>query len=292
MTVSGAPQGRIALGILFAVAAFFCFATADNAIKWISGEHHPIQSLFINVFFAYVPVLGFILATEGRIRLKPRFPVLTPLRGAAVTVSAMCIVTAISTMPTADAYALLFSMPLWVTILAGPLLGERVGIMRWSAVLVGFIGVLAILRPGFADVGWGHGLALLAALAFACGVLITRRIGNQEGTGPLLVWLLVSTQVICLPFVIALWEAPDWHGLAFMAISGVAAGFAQIFVVLAYRQAPAVVVSPFIYTQLIWGAIYGLILFGETPGWPVIAGAAVVVASGLFILYRETRARG
>jgi len=290
MTVSGAPQGRIALGILFAVAAFFCFATADNSIKWISGEHHPIQSLFINVFFAYVPVLGFILATEGRIRLKPRFPLLTPLRGAAVTVSAMCIVTAISTMPTADAYALLFSMPLWVTILAGPLLGERVGIMRWSAVLVGFIGVLAILRPGFADVGWGHGLALLAALAFACGVLITRRVGNEEGTAPLLVWLLVSTQVICLPFVIALWEMPDWHALAFMAISGVAAGFAQIFVVLAYRQAPAVVVSPFIYTQLIWGAIYGLILFGETPGWPVIAGAAVVVASGLFILYRETRA--
>lgn len=279
---------RVALGIAASAACFLCFTAADTSIKYISGDYAALQSLFVNSFFAYAPILAFLWLTGDLSDWRPKYPVMTALRGLFVTGSAACVVTAVSLMPLDEAYPLVFATPLIITALAGPVLGEKVGWHRWGAVIAGFAGVLIIVRPGYGDLGLGHGLALMAAVCFACGALILRRIGDEH-TAPLLIILLITTHLVALPFALVDWQPITWPALGVMAISGIAAGFAQIFLVLAYRLAPAVVVAPFQYTQLLWGVLFGLLLFGDVPRWITLAGASLVIVSGLYILFRETR---
>lgn len=290
MTASS-KQGTIGWGIAAAVAAFGCFASADATIKWLSDEFAALHSLFIGTMAAFVPVCIFLKVSEGRIFVRPRHPFLTAMRALTITISAACIVTAVTLMPLADAYSLLFTGPLIVTALAGPVLGERVGWHRWAAVLVGFVGVLVILRPGITEIGLGHVLALGAAITFAASSLILRYIGNIESISALLMVLLITTEIVALPFALFDWQPLHLRAVVLMCISGTLAGCANIFTVMAFRLAPAGVVAPFMYSQMIWGLILGLLLFGDWPDEYTMIGAAVIIGSGLFLLYHETLQR-
>ncbi len=288
MAPGAASSRSIGWGIAAAVAAFGGFASADATIKWLSDEFAALHSLFIGTLAAFVPICIFLKISEGRVLTWPKRPALTLLRALTLTTSAACIVSAVTLMPLAEAYALLFTGPLIVTALAGPVLGEHVGWYRWGAVLVGFAGVLLILRPGLTPIGLGHVLALGAAFTFAASSLILRHIGNTESISALLITLLVVTEIFTLPFAIIGWEPLHLRAILLMCVSGTFAGCANIFTVLAFRLAPAGVVAPFIYTQMIWGLIFGLILFGDWPEELTLVGAAIVIASGLFVFYRET----
>lgn len=285
-----AKRNAVGWGIAAAVATFGCFASADATIKWLSDEFAALHSLFIGTLFAFVPVCIFLKLSEGRILVRPRLPVLTTLRALTITTSAACIVTAVTLMPLAEAYSLSFTGPLIVTALAAPVLGERIGWHRWTAVLIGFAGVLIVLRPGFTEIGAGHFLALGAAFTFAASSLILRHIGNVESTPALLITLLVITELLTLPFALFDWQPLHLRAIVLMAVSGTLAGCANIFMVLAFRLAPAGVVAPFMYSQMIWGLLFGLILFGDWPDPLMLLGAAIVIGSGLFLLFHEVAA--
>jgi len=195
-------------------------------------------------------------------------------------------------MPLADAIAIGFSSPLFLTMLSIPLLGERVGKHRWGAVLVGFAGVLLMARTsgGFSGGGLslGAALALMSAAIGAAVTIAVRRMTLTEGSATLVTYQALITTVLSallLPFG---WKAPLWRDALMMAAIGVSAGIGQYWWTQAFRFAPAAVAAPFSYLSLVWSLLWGYLVWGDVPTAGLLAGGAVVVASGLYILYRET----
>ncbi|HET8726631.1 MAG TPA: DMT family transporter [Alphaproteobacteria bacterium] len=292
MTTSLAvPADRVARGILFAVLSFGCFSATDATVKWLSADYSVFQIMLFSCLFAFLPVGAFVAGNGGLTAIRPKHPRMAWLRGCLVTGSALCILSALTTLPMSEGYAIVFSGPLIVTVLSVPLLGEAVGRHRWAAVAVGFAGVLIMLRPGFQAVETGHLLALASAILFAASLIVLRRLGRDENGSALLVVLLASTILVVAPVVPAIWRLPAPGDFGLMLLAGLTSGLAHIFLVLAFREAPAAIVSPFQYTQMVWAVIFGLWLFGDRPDPVTFSGATVVIASGLYILWRETRSR-
>jgi len=199
------------------------------------------------------------------------------------------VLTGLSRLPQADVYAIIFSAPLIVTALSVPMLREPVGWRRWSAVLVGFVGVLVMLSPGGGGFDWAAVAVLAAALSYALSMLIVRREGPNEHP---LAFGITGTgfQAVLMGLVLLImggvWPRPV--DLAIAAGAGVLAALALLSVMGAYRTAPAAVVAPFQYTQMVWGVALGYLVFGDVPGSRTVLGSIIVVAAGLFILWRET----
>jgi drug/metabolite transporter (DMT)-like permease len=195
---------------------------------------------------------------------------------------------AYSRLPLADAYAIIFATPLLITALSVPILGEAVGWRRWSAVVVGFVGVLIMLRPGVAPVGAGSFAALGAACASACAILLVRKLSVTETTTSIafyssLIVLVVMGALFGHSFVV-----PGMLDLALMAGSGLLGGSALLLLIAAYRRSPAALVAPFQYSQMLWAIVLGALFWGDLPEVAMLLGASIVAASGLFILHRET----
>ena len=189
----------------------------------------------------------------------------------------------------AEAFAITFAGPIFITALSVPILGERVGVRRWSAVLVGLVGVVMILRPGAAVFQPEALWALTAALCYAFVMLTTRKLARRDGTLTILFWTAFSSTLItagALPFDWTPPTAVDWGLFALLGLTGSCTMF---LMAQAYRHAPAAVVAPFDYTLLIWGVILGWLIWQELPDPGIWPGVAVLVASGLYIIYRETR---
>jgi drug/metabolite transporter (DMT)-like permease len=196
-------------------------------------------------------------------------------------------------IPLADAYSLAFIAPLAVTALSVPVLGEHVGWRQWTAIVVGFVAVVIILRPDFRGIGLGQVYILASALLFAASMLILRRIaiGGREPTGGLMVTYFVMVLIICLPIAIGRWQPPSPHDWALMAFTGICSGIGNLLLILAFRHAPATIVSSFMYTELIWGVIFGVALFGDLPDFITIGGAAVIIGCGIYALWHASTAR-
>jgi S-adenosylmethionine uptake transporter len=201
----------------------------------------------------------------------------------------VCAFYAFSVLPLAEVYSLLFAFPLFVTVLSIPILGEVVRFQRWAAVGVGLIGVLIVLRPGATDITLGHMAALTAAFCSALGSVLVRKIGNEERSAVLILYPMLLAIVVMSLMQPAVYQPPSLLHLAMMALVGVFSVIAQHLIILAYRAAPAGVVAPSQYSQIIWATLFGMIFFGEHPdGW-VAVGASVIIASGIFVVWRESR---
>ena len=197
--------------------------------------------------------------------------------------------TAFKLLPLAEAYALIFASPLVITLLAVPMLGEKIGPARLAAVIVGLIGVLVVLRPGFTDFGLGHIGALTAALFGSTATVIVRLIGPDERSAVLILFPMIAGIFVMagiMPFVYRPVELPD---LAIMASTGFLVVIGQLCIIGAYRAAPAGFVAPIQYSQIIWAVLLGYVLFDEIPDMWVAIGAVIVISSGLFIVFRESR---
>jgi S-adenosylmethionine uptake transporter len=221
--------------------------------------------------------------------LLPRHPWWTALRTATTVITAASAFYAFSVLPLAEAYAILFAAPLLITLLAIPILGERVGPYRAGAVVVGLIGVLVVLRPGATVLSLGHLAALTAAVCGAAGAVIVRKIGKDERDAVLLLYPMVANFVVMgaiLPFVYRPMPAEHLGMVAVMAVLGSVGG---LLVIAAYRNGDAAIVAPMQYSQMIWATIFGIIIFGERPTSFTLLGASIIIASGLFIVLRERR---
>lgn len=285
---SGLTGDRIPRGMAFALGAFMIFSCADAAVKWVTATHSIFQIIFMSTLFAFVPVAGLVTREGGIKALRPRHPWLVALRALLLAVDTVFVFYAFSKLPLADAYTMLFTAPMLVTALSVPLLGERVGWRRWSAVAVGFGGVLIVLRPGFAELNLGHIAALTSSSLFALSLIVARRIGNSETGSTLLISLMVALLVVSGPALPAVYVSSGLSDLALLAGLGLLLGLGHLGLIQALRLAPSNIVAPFHYSQIVWAVIFGLLLFGDRPSAWVVTGSTIIIASGLYILWRET----
>jgi drug/metabolite transporter (DMT)-like permease len=197
---------------------------------------------------------------------------------------------AFATLPLAQTYAILFASPLLITVLAIPLLGEKVRARRWAAVVAGLIGVLIVLRPGAVPFEWGHLAAILAAVSGATGAIAMRKIGGAERSAVIFLYPLLATlgaMGAALPFVYRPMPLAELAGMGLIALMAFAA---MLCLIGAYRRAEAVVIAPMQYSQIIWATLYGYLLFDEGIDLSTAIGAGIVIASGVYIVFREASA--
>ena len=285
---SPSTEGSVVRGIGFALLSYASFSTADAAVKVASGRMSVFEIAAILSLFALLPVLTLTRGRGGLAALKPKLWGLVVTRGILTAFCAVAAWKAFALLPLADAYAILFASPIIVTALSPWLLKEAVGWRRWSAAGLGFFGVLIMIRPEFDLLGMGHLLAVVAAVLGAISFVVLRRIGAREPAAPILFSLFVAIFLVSAPFAVQSWIWPNWHELTLLATAGLLQGAGQAGMVMATRTSPAAVVAPFQYTQMIWAMVFGLLLFGDMPHAMMLAGMVLVVASGLYILWRET----
>lgn len=280
---------RAALGIGLAVLAVVLFTVMDTIGKSLTASYPVEQVVWARYFFSLLVLLLLIPPVGVRELVGTRRLGLQVGRGLLLALATLCMMTAISLIPLADAYTIMFTAPLLVTVFSVPLLGERVGWRRWSAVLVGFAGVLIVIRPGIGAVHWAMLLPLITAVCFALYQILTRKVSETDGESPfaMLFYLgLVGTIVFTAlaPFVWRPVAAVDW---AWMVTMGTIGAVSHLMLIRALTIIPASLVSPFTYTQIVWALILGYLVFGDLPDRWMLIGAAVIIASGLFVFYRE-----
>ncbi|MFD2853975.1 DMT family transporter [Seohaeicola zhoushanensis] len=255
-------------GILYALAGFAIYALHDVFIKLLGGTYSPFQVVFFSVLFAF-PLTSLMLIREAEpATLRPVHPWWMAARTLAIVIASGASFYAFSTLPLADTYAILFSMPILVTLLAIPILGERIHLHRGIAILMGLIGVVIVLRPGDSALTLGHLAALVGASCSALGAVIVRRTSRDERPVTLLLYPMLATFAVMgamLPVVYHPMEGRDFAmsaAIAAMAFAG------MLLMIMAYKRAEAALVAPMQYSQMIWAVIYGWMIFGEWPGPP------------------------
>ncbi len=280
-----------ALGIGFALAASLLGASQDALVKWLVAEHSLVQLLFLRSIVMLAVIAPLIAWRHGRGGFRTHHAFGQVLRVAANVTAFLAFYYSLTVLPLADATAIALSAPLFMVVLSGPLLGERVGPRRAVAVAVGFAGVVLMMQPGAAAHGdWtGRAAALSAALLYALWMVLTRRlsVGDSSETQVFygaLGFFLVGACVV--PFT---WVAPAPGDLGPVLVIGLTGIAVHYMLAQAYRHAPVYTVAPFEYTVLVWAALFGYLVWGEVPGAGVLAGALIVVGSGLFVLHRERR---
>jgi S-adenosylmethionine uptake transporter len=274
---------------LLALLAFALFSTHDVVAKYLGATYSAFQIVFFASLFSFPLVTMMLVRDPTQGNLRPVHPWWVALRSLCVVVAPAAGFYAFATLPLAQVYAILFSSPLLITLLAIPILGEKVGLLRMMAVIVGLFGVLIVVRPGATDLNAGHAAAIVTALSTALQSVIVRKIGREERRVVLMLYPLlgsVAVMSVALIFVYEPMQLIDLGGMAFVAVFGFCA---TLLLVYAYTIGEAALVAPMQYSQIIWAMIFGALFFGESPDLATLLGAAVIVASGLFIIAREAK---
>jgi drug/metabolite transporter (DMT)-like permease len=271
--------------------------TIQDAIsKWLTSDYHAGEIMAYRGLFMLVPVVAVLFwpRPDGASRwsgLRPRQPGVVAVRSLIAAATSVFVVLSFAFMPLADALTLVFLSPLILTAMSVPLLGEAVGWRRWAAVLVGFAGVLLIIQPGGDGFGWYALIPIAGATLSATRDGLTRLIGVNDSTECLMFYTILASIAVggaSLGFGTHWPNLGDW-GL--FAAAGLLGGTSMFFTTRAFQVAQATVMSPFKYLSLVWAAVIGFMFWGDVPDGLKIAGAALVVASGIYILHRETRSR-
>ena len=273
------------------LGAILLFAAMDTLIKYLSAGYPVPQLMFVRSLVALLLVGGFTLAGGGGVAaMRTARPWAHVWRAFAGLLSMGCFFYAFKHLPLAEVYVLSFAGPLFITALSGPLLGERVGWRRWAAVLAGFGGVVVMAQPTAGEPSVPVLVGLTAAFFYALSMLTVRGLSRTETSASIVVYLLLTTTLVSGILAVPVWTAPAAGELALMATVGALGALAQVLITQAFRRAPPAVVAPFEYTGMLWASLFGWLVFGDLPTPPVLAGAMVIIASGLYILHRETQA--
>ncbi len=274
------------------LTAMVLFSAADMMAKLLTDAFHPVQIIWFRQLALLIGVL-FLLSRVGTSVLKSGRPGLQITRGVLAVCSGILFVTAVKYVPLADAVAATFVAPFFLTILGAVVLGEQVGIRRWSAVVVGFIGALIIIRPGMGAIHPAVMLVVAAAACYASRQVIGRLLAATDRTVTTVAFTALTASFIIsipLPFV---WETPStsfqWWTLLAMALL---AGVGEVLVIKALEVAEAAVVAPMHYSLILWGTAYGYLVFGQMPDQWTWLGTIIIVAAGIYTLRRDRIRRG
>ncbi len=279
-------------GILLMLLALVLFSISDGLSKLLSQTLPPLEVVWLRYLTFMVPV-AFVLARRGGgAVLRPRAPRLQVLRGLCVVVSAISFTSAISVLQLAEAISINFVAPAFITILSVVFLGEKVGWRRWTAIGVGLLGVLIVLRPGSGLFQPAALLPIITAASWAAAIVCTRRMAGSDSTETTLVWSAVTGFLVLTLLLPLVFVAPSWREVGIGLCIGIFSAIPHSIVVIAYRFAPASTLAPFGYTQIVFMTTTGWVLFGALPDLWTVAGACVIVGSGLYTAHREgVRAR-
>ncbi|MDO6587079.1 DMT family transporter [Salipiger sp. 1_MG-2023] len=274
-------------GIVLITLGFICFGATDALAKLLTSELPPLQVVWMRQTGLFLGVLVMI-AIRGTHLLRTRHPVVQIGRGVLATGSAAFFIIAISNVPLADATAVTFIAPFLVTAAGALFLREPVGVRRWAAVAVGFVGMVIVIRPGAGVFHPAIFIVIAAATCFAMRQVLSRVLSGEDSIATTVAYTsITSTLLLTLP-VPFIWETPA-HGWVWMVVPAMAlaAGAGEIFIIRALDVAQAVVVAPLQYSMIIWSTLYGFLLFADLPDGFTLLGCAVIVASGLYTLNRE-----
>lgn len=277
-------------GIALMAAGMFLFSGVDTMAKFLTETLHPVQIVWCRQFGLLLGVF-VLLSLRGKSLLRSSHPKLQIARGVLAAFSATLFIIAVSYVPLADAVAITFVAPFMVTVMGALILGETVGVRRWTAVTIGFVGTLIVIRPGLGVIHPAAGLLIIAAAAFALRQVLSRILAGGDTTHTtfaytaIVSWFLLT---IPMPFF---WQTPTTGlEIGLLVAMAIVAAVAEFLVIMALDTAQAVVVAPVHYSLLLWGTLYGFAVFGQLPdGWTWV-GATIIVASGLYTLNRERRA--
>lgn len=271
-------------GAFLSLAAFCAYAWSDVSIKALGQDLNSFQVMFMAGICTVPFVLAQIFWMDRRASLIPALPRLTAARVVVTLIGSACVTYTFTHLPLAQCYAIFFSMPLIITVLAWPLLGEPIDPLRGVIVLCGFAGVLIALQPGSTQFHLAHLTAMAGAVTGALNSLMLRKIGHRERAGVILLYPLVAQAIgaaCLLPFV---WHPMGLHDIGIGVQTGFLGAAGGLFIISAYRVAPAIVVAPMQYSQIFWASILGLIFFGERPSPATSFGIAVIIAAGISLL--------
>jgi drug/metabolite transporter (DMT)-like permease len=285
------PANRKLQGIILMALGFLCYSISDATAKALTARLDPIEVVWFRQL-GLLAVAAWFLLRRGLPVLRTRRPVLQVVRGFVAALSSTCFVSAVAYVPLADAVAVSFVAPFIVTVLGALLLREPVGIRRWSAIAVGFAGMLIVVRPGLGAFHTAMFLVLAAAALFAARQILSRLIGTIDATATTIAYTSVgSTLLLTVPMVLV-WTTPTTFADAMMiALIAIPAGAGEVLIIRALELAHAVVLAPLQYSMIVWSTFFGWMAFSQIPdGW-TWAGAVIIVASGIYTFWREARVR-
>ncbi len=268
----------------------FLFSAVDTGAKFLTSDLHPFQIVWTRQL-GLLAAAVVLVALKGRAILKTAHPRLQVLRGVVAAGSASLFIFGVAYIPLADAVAVSFVAPFMVTLMGAVLLREPVGLRRWLAVAAGFFGAMVVIRPGLGVVHPAAFLIILAAFFFAIRQIISRALSDTDRTGTTIVYTaIVGSTILTVPLFFV-WQTPTSEQLVILVGIAVLAAIAEVCVIKALELAMAVVVAPVQYTLMIWGTFYGFVVFNQLPDLWTWIGAAIIIASGLYTLWREYRVK-
>ena len=274
-------------GIFLFLAAVLSFAVLDTIAKHMTREFHVVQIAWGRYVF-HAAFLAVLMPSHGILRpfrsLRPWFQIIRATLLAAVT---LLFFTAVSFLPLTETTAIGFVTPLFVTALAHLVLKEKVGVRRWSAVLVGFVGVLIVIRPGLGVVHWAAFIVVVMAMMNALYHLATRMLAGVDAPPTTIFYSGIVGALAFSIIVPFFWRAPSLVGWAEMVIIGFLGGLGHYLLIRAYEYAPASTMAPYSYTQIVWITALGYAVFGDFPDRWTLIGTTIIVASGIYVFYRE-----
>ena len=270
-----------------AVALFACL---DTTAKYLNTRMDSLEIVWARYTSAFVLTLIVSNPLTHRDLLRTRSPKLQIVRSVLLVLSTALNFLALRWLQLDEALSIIFTFPFIVAIISGPLLGEWIGWRRWSAIGFGFAGVLLITRPGLGGMHPAAFLSLAATVCYGFYAVITRIVSRVDSNQTSLFYANFIGALAVLPVIPFVWQPPaNWVIALMLTMTGVLGSTGHFFLISAHKLAPASVLSPFIYTQLIWVVILGYLVFDHVPtGW-TMAGAAMVISSGLYLLYRERK---
>ena len=267
------------------------FGCMDALAKYLTRDYHVVQIAWARYVF-HAAFLFILVPRYGLLRpFRSARPGFQLLRASLLMAVTLLFFIAIRFMPLADAAAISFVAPLIVTALAFFVLKERVGIRRWSAICGGFIGLLIVLRPGAGVMHWAAFIALAMATLNACYHLATRMLSGIDSPQTTIFYTGTVGALGFSALVPFFWTQPDAPGWGAMITLGAMGGFAHYLLIHAYDAAPASTLAPYSYSGIVWATVLGFVVFGDFPDLWTIVGAAIIVASGIYVFYREAYLR-
>ena len=281
------PENRTA-GIMWMLATMVCFITLDATMKYSLQSYSLVEVTWARFFFATVTAIIFCGRDTAKL-LVARSPKTQALRSVLLMTTTTLFGAGIAYVALPTGTVIMFMSPIFVTILSNLVLGEHVGIRRWSSIVIGFVGALIVIRiweTGFSGLNAGVLFLLGAALANACYQIATRQLRHEMPLTTLLYTAAAGTIVLsfALPFH---WSQPSLSGWMILVVCGVAGGVGHLCLIKAFQVAPASVVAPFAYSSLVWATAFGFLIWRDIPQWTTLLGAALIIGSGLYIFVRE-----
>lgn len=278
---------------LLMCGAVALFSMLDATAKYLGQTVHPLEVTWFRYFGHVVFAALFFRLWSHWSFLRTTRPLLQGIRGIFLLGSTVLNFFALRYLQLAETVSIMFAAPFVVTVLAGPFLNEWAGRRRWTAIVIGFIGVLIITQPFGGTLHWAMLLSIASMGCYACYALMTRKMAASESHESMLLWSALVALLVLTPTLPAVWTMPAspliWIGLGATGFFGALGHF---LLIRAFHLSDAPSLAPFAYTQIVWMVLIGYLVFDDTPGLATLFGASIIISSGLYLLYRERKVSG